>query len=633
MSINQNPFKATNRFGDEKVVMDEIGWSDVATAPAATGNTGLLPRYEKLADGTVYLIDSAGRAEKVTSPAFREARRWYADPNGLDTNTGANEAPFLTAQAAVTATTQAGTTVLNEGTYAAVTMSVQNTALAGASGAYGSLSQIAGVTVSTASGTSNKISDLTITGNLERTGNAPLYVNNTTVSGNVTLAGTAYVEIRDSAIQDGSITQSGASTLFIEDSKLGTSTFSTANSVISLRNVTIDAGDKITIGAGVIYNLQDVTGEVVIDPAAVSVEQAVLAQGGTTAQAEGAVTSHFMQVRMHTPDTEASPTKVVTWDEVTGELEISTLASINTGAPVTVSDIPPTGTSIEGAIHLVTDDGLPTGTVIEQYIYDVDSGTWIEMNRNAKSMIQFGTAAPTGNGSWDGEEFLVTSTGTSTGTVTAQYVWDHQSEVWVLRPSGGGGGGTSAVWVDSTTSPTATGNTGTLPRFVNNTVDGSKWYIDSTGAAKKIEDGTACGTVYFNAATPSTATIFSQDNPPLVDDPSLRLLDCAVYVSAVDGSFWSSNGTTYATKTFSVPTERYTRTAATAGQTTYTLPSTPIGSTTFTGNRGIVHVTRNGVDISGGWSWVGAVGTYDPAFNYGCTLDAADRLQFHWEAY
>jgi hypothetical protein len=211
---------------------------------------------------------------------------------------------------------------------------VANTALAGASGAYGSLSQIAAVTVSTASGTSNKISDLTVTGNLARTGNAPLYVNNTTVGGNVTIAGTAYTEIRDSSIQDGSITVSGASTLFIEDSKIGSSTFSTAGSVIAMRNVTIDAGDCVTIGAGVVYSLQDVNGCVNIDPAAVNAEQAAIAGGLSATLAEAAVTANFMHIRMHNADVEASPTQVVTRDPVTGELEYSPLSAIASPAPL-----------------------------------------------------------------------------------------------------------------------------------------------------------------------------------------------------------------------------------------------------------------------------------------------------------
>lgn len=43
-----------------------------------------------------------------------------------------------------------------------------------------------------------------------------------------------------------------------------------------------------------------------------------------------------------------------------------------------------------------------------------------------------------------------------------------------------------SAWVDATVDPAATGNTGTLPRYVNNTVNGTRWIIDAAGVAKKI---------------------------------------------------------------------------------------------------------------------------------------------------
>jgi hypothetical protein len=190
----------------------------------------------------------------------------------------------------------------------------------------------------------------------------------------------------------------------------------------------------------------------------------------------------------------------------------------------------------------------------------------------------------------------------------------------------------NALWATATTDPTATGNTGTLPRFVENTVNGSKWYIDSTGVAKLIEGAAdGCGVVYFDTTDPTTATIFDTANPPVTNDNALKNLDCATYVGS-DGSFWTSNGTTYKTKTFSAPTHRFTETTTSAGQTAFTLPTNPIGSSTLTSQKGIVKVSRNGVDISRAWSWVGANGTYTAADNYGCVIDAGDKLQFHWEA-
>jgi hypothetical protein len=61
---------------------------------------------------------------------------------------------------------------------------------------------------------------------------------------------------------------------------------------------------------------------------------------------------------------------------------------------------------------------------------------------------------------------------------------------------------------------------------------------------------------------------------------------------------------------------------ATAGMTSHTLPDTPVGK---------VIVTRNGVDISDSWTWVDGVGTYSSAANFGCVLDAGDKLEFHYE--
>lgn len=52
------------------------------------------------------------------------------------------------------------------------------------------------------------------------------------------------------------------------------------------------------------------------------------------------------------------------------------------------------------------------------------------------------------------------------------------------------GGGTVANWTTSTVDPPTTGNGGILPRFVDNTTNGKKWYIDGTGTAKELGSGT-----------------------------------------------------------------------------------------------------------------------------------------------
>ena len=61
---------------------------------------------------------------------------------------------------------------------------------------------------------------------------------------------------------------------------------------------------------------------------------------------------------------------------------------------------------------------------------------------------------------------------------------------------------------------------------------------------------------------------------------------------------------------------------AVAAQDEFTLTDTPVGA---------VIVTRNGVDISDSFTWVGNVGTYDSAENLGCVFDDDDKVRFHFE--
>lgn len=106
-----------------------------------------------------------------------------------------------------------------------------------------------------------------------------------------------------------------------------------------------------------------------------------------------------------------------------------------------------------------------------------------------------------------------------------------------------------ALWSSESVNPTATSNTGTLPRFVENTVNGSKWYIDRTGTAKIIENSTATAQiVYINAVSPIGATIFDTANPPVTNNNALKNQVNALYIGT-DNSTWNSNGTTYSTYT------------------------------------------------------------------------------------
>ena len=349
----------------------------------------------------------------------------------------------------------------------------------------------------------------------------------------------------------------------------------------------------------------------------------------------------------------------ITYTNENGTATIVTLGS--EGAPVTVGVNPPTGTSIEGAIHLVTDDGTPTGTVLEQYIYDTDSGVWIEMQRNAQDLIKFGTSSPTANGEWDGEEYFVTSTGTSAGTVSEQWIWDKQSATWVQRPttapelvqfgttaptsttgytagdeyfvtSNGTSTGTiTAQYIFNGTTwtlrPTPTAQlttTSIVPKvyqsgaYVNaqanieaNVADliqlsdgsrihdgevtwtghgltvGAWYYLDqsapggytttrpTSGLVQQlffVEDAntihvdieeawtvggtsseTFAKTVYVNTTSPTTATIFDLDNPPITNDDSLKADDNNIYIGT-DGSTWTYKTSTGTYSTYVYPT-------------------------------------------------------------------------------
>jgi hypothetical protein len=497
--------------------------TNVQPTPTATGNTTNLNSTFKDAAGNTWIVDSIGDAIQAGNAPFKNLNEYHVDPNGNDTTgDGSQEKPFLTITKALTLATPNDQVIVHAGSYTEdIVISNPNIALVGAQSEYGSLTQINGSVTVTASGASVKISDIGI-GSIVHTGTSPLYLVNATVLTTLNSSSTGYVEIKNTSIQDGDITKS-AGNILIENSKISNVGITGSGTAAVIRDSYQEGASTVTFGAGTIYGIYNLQGgEVVVDAAAIPIESAALAQGLTAEMAKEAETSDFMKLGMLRPDAEASPTKYVTWDEVTGRLEVSP-------APTT--------------------------------------------------------------------------------------------------------GGASAIWVSESTDPTFTGNTGTLPRFQWNTTNDSKWYVDSNGIALLIEGvSEGCGNVFFDAENPVDAATFDTENPPITNDPALRNLDCATYISAIDGSVWTSDGTTYKTKTYSAPTHRFTETSATSGQTSFTLPSIPIGSSTLASQTGIVKVSRNGVDISRAWSWIGAVGTYTAASNYGSVIDAGDNLQFHWEA-
>lgn len=478
----------------------DVNLTPITYVPTATGNTENLGQVVIDPTGKIWIIDTQGDAQALTMPTFKELNRWYVDPNGSNTTgTGANENPYLTVAAAYAQAGQGDTVVVNEGVYAeTVTLSTQNTTLAGASGAYGSLTQIAGVNA-TASGTSVRVADLTVTGAMTHTGTAPLYLNNVTVSGAFTATSAVYREIRDSSLQDNPITVTAGTTL-IEDSKVGTASFTGAGTVVALRNVTVDPGECITIGAGVIYSVADVTGCVNIDPAAIPATDAALAAGLPAALAEALATTSFNNLRVTDMDFEASPTKVVTYNEVTGELEYSDF-------PVAM----PTTTSITPVVY----DG--TGYVPAQADAEENLADLIELSD--------GTRLHDGKLVWENHGLEVGQWYYLSQDAAGGYTVGHEPTGWAQQLFFVEDANTIHVDIEE------------------------GWNYSGDGGTAPAE---FAQTVYVNSTSPTTATIFDLANPPATNDDTLKADSSNIYIGT-DGSTWTYNSATGTYNTYVYP--------------------------------------------------------------------------------
>lgn len=580
--------------------------------------------YLNATGDSIIVVDNGVRSAIPISKAFKELNQFHVDKQGVDaTGTGADENPVLTITKALTLAGQADAIIVNEGTYAeAVTLATQNQTLRGQGQEYGGLTEINSLSA-TANGTSVRASSLTVTGTVTHSGTAPLYLSDMTVIGNYTSSSTAYTEIKDSRLQSGTISKTAAGILYITNSLIGNATFSTPNSVISLRNVNIDAGKKVTIGAGVIYSMQDVVGDVEIQAGAIPLETALLAQGATAEQAKDAQTSSFNMLAMLDPDSVATNSNVVTWNTNTKRLEITAMPkSFDT-------------TSLSNRIDAKVDsvwyksDTLfvktKTGTTAYAQTKYVDS---IYQNTAKDSLFW------TKNGITIGYKLGGASTQDTTSWFyrlrqlnDSTVVWDRKNGTsdtvkFSFKCCEGGGSTFDTTYIYSIL------NKKVDTIYTNSTKD--TIFYTQNGVVTKFpiggETGTSCTNVYFDSNDPTTATIFDTANPPVVNDDALKNLSCATYFG-LDGSVWTSDGTTYKTKTYSSPIHQRDVIIATANQITFTLTKTPIGGTEK------VHVTRNGVDISDAWTWVGNVGTYLPAINGGKVWDAGDIARFHYEAY
>jgi hypothetical protein len=687
-------------------IVDQNGDAVQAGSPETVSYGTAAPTIAAVAGDEYYITSdgtSAGVISKryiydgtnwvLTNTAFKNLNEWHVDPNGSDTTgDGSQEKPYATITKALTMAGQGDQVIVHAGVYTEnITVSTPNVSIVGAQSDYSQLTQIDGSITVTATGTSVKIADLRAT-SVSHTGSAPLYLENVTLTSTLTSSSTGYLEIRNSTIQDGTITKSAGS-MTIEQSKIDNVSITGTNTAGIIRNSYQDGGSTVTYGAGTIYGIYNLQGgDLSVNAAAIPIETAALAQGLSAELAKEAETADFMKLGMIRPDTEASPTKVVTWDELTGRLEVTDLSIISGDQYKTTSttcqNIVSTGNitltvepglaytplqdiivyadasnhmhgqivsyntatgelvmhvhqksgsgnfcnwtvnldaiklsevsvyfgtqdpdtagqaGIEGDLYYVTSNGTGTGTVTETWVYDATYG-WVQIPMSSPELVQFGTTAPTSTtGYTAGDEFFVTSNGTSTGTITAQYIFN--GTTWTLRPtpvasltttsispkvyqSGSfvnaqanleanvadllqlsdgsrihtgevtwtGHGLTVGAWYYlSQTTPgayTTTRPTSGLVQQLFFVEDANTIHVDIEEAwnASGTSSTTFANTVYVNATSPTSATIFDTANPPVTNNNALKADVSNIYIGT-DGSMWTYNSSTSTYTTYTV---------------------------------------------------------------------------------
>jgi hypothetical protein len=280
----------------------------------------------KDANGDTWVVDINGKALKAGSSnvIFKELNQWHVDKNGSDaTGTGADENPFLTIQKAVDAMGQGDIVIVNEGVYNEdVVMSLQNTSITGANGTYGSLVQIQKITVQTASGTSNRISNLKVN-ELSHTGGASLFLTGVEVATELSKTSSAYLEMNGGSLQGTAVNSITAGNNVSRNKWIKDLQVSGVNTVISLIDSKVDVNATIDIGNKSIYHLQNTGGNIEIDAGAIPLETALIAQGVTAEMAKDYVTSYSDKLGMINPDISTTNREAVFWNNVTKRLEVS----------------------------------------------------------------------------------------------------------------------------------------------------------------------------------------------------------------------------------------------------------------------------------------------------------------------
>jgi hypothetical protein len=296
--------------------------------PTATGNTTNKNSIFKDANGDTWIVDDNGDAIKVGGAAVVDitySKMLFVDPiNGNDTTgTGSDNKMFKTIAKALTVANGSGyRIVLGAGTYNEnVTVSLPNIDIVTVAGSDRGNTSINGTVTFTHTSSSSGIQGIAIT-NLVHSGAGALYVTDCQINTLLNKTSTGYIEITDTQLQGTSASTLSAGTGLIKDCLIKNMTISGASSGYTLKSNVIDADGTVTFTGGAFYNIQDNSGNIVTT-AGTNMELGLIASGLSSALAKQFVTDFSNKLGMLNPDSNATPTKFVTYNETTKRLEIS----------------------------------------------------------------------------------------------------------------------------------------------------------------------------------------------------------------------------------------------------------------------------------------------------------------------
>jgi hypothetical protein len=278
-------------------------------------------------NGTIDIKQNGVIIGTIPAPAtdIKYSKALFVDAiNGSDTSgTGSDNNMFKTIAKALTVADGSGfRIVLAPGVYAEnPTISLPNLDIVTLAGSDRGNTSIQGTVTFSHTSSSSGIQGIAMT-DLRHSGAGALYVTDCQVNGGLVKNSTGYIEITDTQLQGTTTTSLNAGTGLIKDSLIKNMLIQGASSGYTLKSNIIDADGTVTFSGGAFYNIQDNSGNIVTT-AGVNMETGLIASGLSSALAKQYVTDFSNKLGMLNPDSNATPTKFVTWNEATRRLEIS----------------------------------------------------------------------------------------------------------------------------------------------------------------------------------------------------------------------------------------------------------------------------------------------------------------------